>query len=294
MKAKILLSVIILNIICIGIYLVVKPSPVEAGNTKAPQKQLQQQTATESGDQIDMLRQREEQVKSREMELSELEKQVTEKIRKLEAIESSLRVELEAYKVVAGERVKQLVKIYSSMKPKAAATLMNNLDLEVAVQVILGMKGDIAGGILTYMDPQKAAVISQKLMYFRTGIGSPSMLPAAPAVEKQSATKPPEKEPPAPQAVSFLDEKPPTVVKAHSSTKAHALAKRAVQPKQTIASVKSSPTGTPVSAPTPVIAATPAPVPTVPVSTPTNVSTPAPASIPASAPTLAAGDKPAE
>jgi plastocyanin len=114
MKAKILLSVLIINIICIGIYLAIKPATVEAENTKAPAKAQQKQTlqqqpqpvAVEPGDQIEMIRQREAQVKSREMELVELEKQVTEKIRKLEAIESSLKVELEAYKVVAGERVK--------------------------------------------------------------------------------------------------------------------------------------------------------------------------------------------
>jgi flagellar motility protein MotE (MotC chaperone) len=303
MKEKILLGVVIINIIFIGIYLAVKPATVEAKNTKAAPAQVQQkkqqqqpqQIAADPGDQIEMIRQREDQVKAREMELSELEKQVTEKIKKLEAIEASLKVELDAYKVVAGERVKQLVKIYSTMKPKAAATLMNNLDLEIAVQVVLGMKGDIAGGILTYMEPQKAAAISQRLMTFRTGIGP---APAAPA-EKESATqKTSENAPSSPPAVSYQDVEPPAMEKTHPAAKRPILAKRAVQPKQTIASVKSSPAGTPVSAPAPVIAATPEPAPTVPVSTPTNVSTPAPASIPASAPTLAsvppAKDQPTE
>ncbi len=65
--------------------------------------------------------------------------------------------------------MKHLVKIYSSMKPGAAATLMNNLDTDVAVEVFLGMKGDIAGGILSYMEPVRAAGITQRLVSYRNG-----------------------------------------------------------------------------------------------------------------------------
>ncbi|MCK7467192.1 MAG: hypothetical protein MZU91_02925 [Desulfosudis oleivorans] len=82
------------------------------------------------------------------MELKELEKQVQEKIKRLETVEAAIKSDLNSYKVVSGDRIKQLVKIYSSMKPNAAATLMNNIDADVAVQVFLGMKGDIAGSIL--------------------------------------------------------------------------------------------------------------------------------------------------
>ena len=68
---------------------------------------------------------------------------------------------------MSDERIRHLVKIYSSMKPKAAAELMNNLDTDAAVEVFLGMKGEIAGGILSYMDTAKAAVITQRLMSYR-------------------------------------------------------------------------------------------------------------------------------
>jgi flagellar motility protein MotE (MotC chaperone) len=327
MKIKILLTVVILNIICLGIYLVIRPANLEAETKKAPQKQVQAAqpqapVSMEPGGQIDMLRQREEQVKAREMELRELERQVTEKIKKLEAIEASLKIELEAYKVVAGERVKQLVKIYSSMKPKAAATLMNNLDQDVAVQVILGMKGEIAGAILAGMDPPKAAAISQKLMYFRTGIGAPSIAPAAPAsapaAEKAPAEqKTSEMEPPAAApAVSYQDEKPPVVAKApaaksRAAAKKSVIAKVSAQPKQTIATVaKPAPAQAAASAPSVVSAPASASAPVaafapVPASMPVPVSTPAPVpaapasqAAPAPAPepahALAVGESPAE
>ena len=171
MKAKILLGIVLMNVMCVGIYLVIKPSPVEAGNSTAATS-VQRQEILTPGEQMEVIRQREERVKAREMELKELEKQVGEKIRQLETLEAAVRTDLQSYKLVSGERVKHLVKIYSSMKPKAAATLMNNCDFDVAVEVFLNMKGDIAGSILAYMEPQKAATITQRLMTFRVGLGS--------------------------------------------------------------------------------------------------------------------------
>lgn len=324
MKIKILLSIVILNIICLGIYLVIRPANVEAENTKTKtQQKLQAQpqitVPLDPSGQVDSLRKREEQVRAREMELRELEMQVTDKIRKLEAIEASLKTELEAYKVVAGERVKQLVKIYSTMKPKAAATLMNNLDQDVAVQVILGMKGEIAGAILAGMEPPKAAAISQKLMYFRTGIGAPSLAPSAAPATLPSAEKAPgeqktsETAAPADPTVGYQDVNQPVVAKAppakQRASKKTMIARASSQVKQTVASAaKPAPAPAAASAPAQAVAAAPAPVQIVPAAKTAPVeaapaasaiqtSAPAasaPASAPAPAPVLAAGEKPAE
>ncbi|MGD0821095.1 MAG: hypothetical protein ABSA71_10160 [Desulfomonilia bacterium] len=176
MKAKILLGLVFINLVFIGIYLAVKPTPVQAGNPTANNqttvKTEQQQPAPSPislspTDQLEILRQKEERLKAREMELKELETEVEEKIKKLETIESSIKNDLASYKVESNDRIKQLVKIYSSMKPNAAANLMNNIDTDVAVQVFIGMKGDIAGSILSYMEPVKAAGITQRLVYYR-------------------------------------------------------------------------------------------------------------------------------
>jgi flagellar motility protein MotE (MotC chaperone) len=79
---------------------------------------------------------------------------------------------VDTYRQLSDERIRHLVKIYSSMKPKAAAELMNKLDINVAVEVFLSMKGDIAGGILSYMDTEKAATITKKLANYRNDRGS--------------------------------------------------------------------------------------------------------------------------
>lgn len=172
MKAKVLLGLLVINMAFVGIYLTIRPSAVAAENNEPPakvqpQQQLQHPVGLNASDQIEILRQKEERLKARELELKELEKQVQEKIKRLEEVEVAIKSDLAAYKFVSSERVKHLVKIYSSMKPGAAATLMNNLDTDVAVEVFLGMKGDIAGSILSYMEPVKAAGITQRLVSYR-------------------------------------------------------------------------------------------------------------------------------
>jgi len=178
MKAKILLGLVFINVVFVAAYLVFQSTPVAAGNTtsntQAPARQEQPQPAMQPltlspSDQMEILRQKEERLKTREMEIKELEKQLQEKIKRLEVIESSIKNDLNSYNVINGDRIKQLVKIYSSMKPNAAATLMNHIEADVAVQVFIGMKGDIAGSILSYMDPVKAAGITQKLVSYRGG-----------------------------------------------------------------------------------------------------------------------------
>jgi len=174
MKAKILLGLLVINCAFVGIYLAIRPTPVEAGDTEPraaeqARQPFQQPMVFNVSDQIEILRQKEERLKARELELKELEGQIQGKIKRLEDIEAAIKSDLASYRFVSSERVKHLVKIYSSMKPGAAATLMNNLDTDVAVEVFLGMKGDIAGGILSYMEPVRAAGITQRLVSYRNG-----------------------------------------------------------------------------------------------------------------------------
>jgi flagellar motility protein MotE (MotC chaperone) len=184
MKVKILLGLLIINLSLVGIYLAVRPAPVAAVDTQTTAKNqtqpiLQQPIGMTPADQVEIIRQKEERLKAREKELKELEQQVQEKIARLEAVEAAIKADLAAYRFASSERIKHLVKIYSSMKPGAAATLMNNLDTDVAVEVFLGLKGDVAGGILSYMEPVKAATITQRLVSYR-GAGKAPSAEAAP------------------------------------------------------------------------------------------------------------------
>ncbi len=61
------------------------------------------------------------------------------------------------------KKMKHLVKIYTSMKPKTAASLINNMKLDTVLALFKKMKGEQIGKILTYVDKSRAALISEKL-----------------------------------------------------------------------------------------------------------------------------------
>lgn len=158
----ILLAALAINLALLGTYLATYP--LSASEVSEPGDEAVVQVQQDYGIRWEDLLKREEALALREQELERIEKQVDEKIKQLRKLEASIRSEVAAYRQMSDERIRHLVKIYSSMKPKAAADLMNNLDTDVAVEVFLNMKGEIAGGILSYMDTTKAAVITQRLM----------------------------------------------------------------------------------------------------------------------------------
>ena len=60
-------------------------------------------------------------------------------------------------------KIKQLVKVYTSMKPKTAASLIEKMDMRVVLKLFSNMKGEQIGSILSYMNKDQAAEISEKL-----------------------------------------------------------------------------------------------------------------------------------
>ncbi len=110
---------------------------------------------------------RQEEQRIKEMELKALEGEINAKLKKLEELEAVIRQDVATLRTLSDERIKHLVKIYSSMNPKAAAKLMDNMDLLVAVEVFHNMKGEVAGAILANVEPTKAANITKMLASYR-------------------------------------------------------------------------------------------------------------------------------
>ncbi|WP_236889834.1 MotE family protein [Desulfoluna limicola] len=93
-------------------------------------------------------------------ELDTLRKQIETSLTRLEAKEKTVN---EAQRLEEEKKIKQLVKLYSSMKPKQAAAIVNNMDIVIAERLFLNLKGDVAGKILAYVDQEKAARITERL-----------------------------------------------------------------------------------------------------------------------------------
>ncbi|SCY80618.1 MotE family protein [Desulfoluna spongiiphila] len=92
--------------------------------------------------------------------LETLRRQIETSLSRLEAKEKTVN---EAQRLEEEKKIKQLVKLYSSMKPKQAAAIVNSMDIVIAERLFMNLKGDVAGKILAYVEKEKAARISERL-----------------------------------------------------------------------------------------------------------------------------------
>jgi flagellar motility protein MotE (MotC chaperone) len=113
------------------------------------------------------LQRREERLQRREAEVEALAAEVEVKLEKLMQLQTQMRQEQVS---VSSERekrrtkqIKHLVEVYSSMKAEKAASLIDQLDEGVVVEVFAQMPSQSAGKILSFVTPEKAARISQRL-----------------------------------------------------------------------------------------------------------------------------------
>ena len=120
------------------------------------------------------LKQQEERILKEQNNLKILKKELEEKIAELEKTHRLIDISLEKLEKKKSEKVmkkeaaeekkmKQLVKVYSNMKPKSAGQIINNMDIAVAEKIIRNMKGEPAGKILSYVESSRAAAISERL-----------------------------------------------------------------------------------------------------------------------------------
>ncbi len=111
---------------------------------------------------------REAEINSRELQLKTLESEVDKKLAALteKRDELSKKLEdlsklLEQVRDVEDERVAELSLIYEKMNPQRAALLVAELDQDLAVKLLLGIKKKVAGKILNSLDPETATELSK-------------------------------------------------------------------------------------------------------------------------------------
>lgn len=117
------------------------------------------------------LKRREEELTRREQALKTLEGDLDIKLAKLAATEKSIKRMLEEANVMKDQKLKHLVDVYSGMKAKQAASVVETLDEELAVKILSGMRGQQAGEILTFVNPKKAAALSEALTKLQIPFG---------------------------------------------------------------------------------------------------------------------------
>ncbi len=104
----------------------------------------------------------EEQIDEKLENLTDLKKQIESDMALLEDKKTQKQVNKEAaYEAKIG----RLVKMYAGMKPKAAAQIVDKMNLEVAQEIFLRMREASASQILAFVDSEKAAKISERLAF---------------------------------------------------------------------------------------------------------------------------------
>ena len=100
----------------------------------------------------------------REALLKAAEQEVDLKIKELASLRKQLETLLDQQDEVQEGRIRRMVKIYESMKPKEAAAIFNSLDMEILLSVLSRMSERKSAPIFATMDPRRAQEITIRLV----------------------------------------------------------------------------------------------------------------------------------
>lgn len=107
------------------------------------------------------LEQRESELDSREMQLKTLTVEVDKKLAAMQELRDELLKLLNRKEKEEGVRVGELSKIYEKMDPNKAALLIKDLDQQLAIDLLIGIKKKTAGKILENLDTKTATDLSK-------------------------------------------------------------------------------------------------------------------------------------
>lgn len=111
---------------------------------------------------------------ARESVLAAAEQKVSARVAELQALQKKLEALDAARREREDASWQGLVKLYEAMKPRDAATIFNDLDMSVLLQVVDRMKEAKAAPVLAAMQPDKARDLTSKLAQMRTQRDSPT------------------------------------------------------------------------------------------------------------------------
>ena len=106
---------------------------------------------------------REKSIDDREAELRAVEDELQVRVEELESLRGELQVLLDSGDTLRQERVRGLIKMTESMRSAQAAAFLDEMDRDLAVEVLDGMSRTKAGKALAAMDPERAAALVEAM-----------------------------------------------------------------------------------------------------------------------------------
>lgn len=161
------------------------PRPREATRGR-PMRKLADDPTLLTQSEIDLLQQlaeRRDRVEKREQELDvrtallkAAEARIDKKAEEMKTLQSTIEGLLAAYDQEQEKKVAGLVKIYENMKPKDAAKIFEELEMDVLMMVLERVNSRRLAPIMAAMNPQKAREVTVELSRLRQlpeGVGAP-------------------------------------------------------------------------------------------------------------------------
>ncbi len=102
-------------------------------------------------------------IEERELEVGRRDKEFVSKLMQLKDLTEQLRVERDKDDKKRSTQLDQLANVYGSMAPQEAATLMEQLDITIALSLLERMPEKRIGQILALMTPERALAITKLL-----------------------------------------------------------------------------------------------------------------------------------
>ena len=147
------------------------PAPAADNSTNADRQAGNATDAAPATDEerTQALNAREQALDRKEAELKALEAELDGKLENLRALEVRMQKLIDSAGTIQDEKMAHLVDVYSNMKPKQAAQVLETLEESIAVRILAGMSGRKAGEILSSVRPDRAAFLSEALTRLQTG-----------------------------------------------------------------------------------------------------------------------------
>ncbi len=149
-------------------------SSQEKRTVKAGESETKKSWSEEEIRVFSKLEERKKELDDREVELQKLEEELQQqrvmledKIKELEKMRQSVAVLLKDRTVSDSEKVDRLVEFYSNMKPQNAAKIFEEINENLAVEILSRLKKKNAADIMNLIKPDKAQRLSEKYAGYR-------------------------------------------------------------------------------------------------------------------------------
>ncbi|TYP00208.1 flagellar motility protein MotE (MotC chaperone) [Geothermobacter ehrlichii] len=127
-------------------------SPAQPGPTSVEERRL----LAEIEKHRQALKQKEEALREREIELDSLQRELEQRLARLESLRDEIARMLKQKDAAEQERLAELARMYEKMDKAKAARLLEKMDWDLSQAILARIKTKIRGKILTQMPPSYA------------------------------------------------------------------------------------------------------------------------------------------